>query len=188
MNPKKILALALSALLVLGTASVLTGCGEDPAQVIRESLTERFDSYKNADDEALSAIAALAENEGLDELGIDDQEFAVAVLDGFDYSIDDITIDGNNATATVTIVSKSYSDFEEKVKAIVSEMSSDSEIASKDEQEISTMLGERVMQAFDDVQINTEVVVLEYVLNGNEWQPVAEASTLAGLDSVIFHK
>lgn len=188
MNPKKILALVLGAALAVSCSTVLEGCGSDPTQAIRESLTQQFDAYKNMDDAALSEIAELSEREGLEQLGIDNQEFAVAVLDGFDYSIDDITVDGNNATATVTIVSKSYTDFANKVRDIVDEISDDSSLSSLSQEEIANLLGERVMDAFDNVQINTEVATIEYVLNGDQWQPMAEESTLSSLDSVIFHK
>ncbi len=188
MNLKKILAFALSAVLAISCTFALIGCSEDPTKVIRDSLTEQLNAYKNADDSALSQIASLAENEGLSEMGIDNQEFAVAVLDGFDYSIDDITVDGKNATANVTIISKSYADFAEKIKVMVDEMSSDASLADMDADALTALVAERVMDVLNNTEINTETLAIDYVLNGNEWQPVAQESAFASLDSVVFHK
>ena len=183
---KKLVSALAAGALVLGALFMVTGCGPSSEEVIRNAITQEMDSYKNMDDSAMSEIATMAENEGISELGIDDQEFAAAVLDGFDYNIDDITVDGDTATATVTIVSKSYSDFEERITNIINELTDDPSMAELDSDQIVEVVGERVMQAFDEVSLNTETATIEYKLNGNVWEPVDGDSALADLDSVVF--
>ena len=100
---------ALLALAVALAATMLTGlvaCGGESAEdVIRKGVTEELESIKNLDQAALDEImaGAGAANAGLEEYGIDMEEFCRTWLDGFDYSVDNVTVDGENATATATI-------------------------------------------------------------------------------------
>lgn len=183
---KKILALIAAGVLAAGVLC-MTGCaGQDSEKLIRDSLTQQLDSYKNADDAAMSELATVAENEGLDEMGIDSQEFAAAVLDGFDYSIDNVTVDGDSATASVTIISKSYSDFETKMMDMVENITSDESIKDMTEEEATQMLGEKVMEIFDQTEVITEQADIEYKLENNVWEPVKGDASLADLDSMVF--
>lgn len=182
---KKFVAILTAGLLVIG-ALCLAGCGQDNAQLIREKLAEELDAFKNMDDSAMSQIATVAENAGLDEAGIDSQEFAAAVLEGFDYSIDNVAVDGNNAVATVTIVSKSSSDFEKRINEAIQSITNDADLQSMDQDAIMDKLSSSVMQAFADTEIITETADIEYALNGNTWEPVQGDNSLAELDSIIF--
>lgn len=182
---KKVLAFIAVGILAAAVLC-MTGCGQNSEQLIRDSLSQQLESYKNADDAAMSQLATVAENEGLDEMGIDSQEFAAAVLDGFDYSIDNVTVDGNSATASVTIISKSYSDFETRMMDIVTGITSDPSFADMTEEEATQKLGEQVMQAFADTEIITEQADIEYKLENNVWEPVKGDASLADLDSMVF--
>ena len=183
---KKLIAVLAAAALV-ASAFCMVGCSTaNDENLIREKLAEELDAFKNMDDSAMSEIATVAENAGLDEIGIDSQEFATAVLDGFDYSIDDVTVDGKTAVATVTIVSKSSSDFETRINEVVESITNDPEIAGMDQDAIMAKLSEAVMQAFDETEIVTETAEIEYELNDNTWEPVKGDNALADLDSIIF--
>ncbi len=182
---KKALALIAAGILAAGLLC-MTGCGPNSEKLIRDSLTQQLDSYKNADDAALSELATVAENEGLDSLGIDSQEFAAAVLDGFDYSIDNVKVEGDKAVASVTIISKSYSDFETRMNDILESLTSDESLKEMGTEEATQMLGERIMQAFSDTEIITEQADIEYKLENNVWEPVKGDASLADLDSMVF--
>lgn len=186
MKLKKIVAALTAGALALGAMGVVVGCGPDNETVIREAIVKEFDTYKNMDDSALSEIATFAEQEGLDELGIDGQEFATAVLDGFDYTVDSVTVNGKDAVAKVTIVSKSYSDFEDKFNAIIDEMTNDPSLAEMSEEEAVAAVGEKVMQVLDETETITESADVAYVLKGNVWEPAEGDKALANLDSLIF--
>lgn len=185
---KKAVALLAAALLTVMCACALVGCGPNSEELIRNSISEEFDAYKNLDDAKLSEIADKAEEEGLDELGINGTEFATAILDGFDYNIDSVVVNDKTATAELTIVSKSYSGFESQLEAVVDELKDDPSFADMTTEEMQNALGERVMAAFDNVETVTENVTLNYQLNadGNIWEPVNATEALSKLDSVIF--
>ncbi|WP_165062792.1 hypothetical protein [Adlercreutzia sp. ZJ154] len=183
---KKVLALIAAGILAAGVLCTVGCAGQNSEQLIRDSLTKQLDKYKNADEAAMTELATVAESEGLDEMGIDSQEFAAAVLDGFDYSIDKIVVNDNNATASVSITSKSYTDFENRMNDVISGITSDPAFAEMTEEEATTALGEKVMQAFDECEIITENADIEYTLKDNVWEPVKGDASLAGLDSIVF--
>lgn len=185
---KKIIAITAAALLAV-SAFCMTGCfGQSSEQLIRDTLASELDAFKNMDDSAMSEIATVAENAGLTDMGIDSQEFAAAVLDGFDYSIDSVEVDGDTATATVTIISKSSSDFETRINEAVQSITSNPDVSSMDQETLMNQLSDAVMQAFQNTEVVTETATIEYQLENNVWEPVEGESSLAGLDSIVFAK
>ena len=95
---------------------------------------------KNLDDAFLSEVTASAETGGLDQFGIDAKELMKAYFGGFDYRIDDVTVEGDTAKATITLTCKSYQDY---VDAIT-----EAALNSEDE----TAFGENIMEAVNAIQ------------------------------------
>ncbi len=183
----KKIALATTASIVLAfTLCVTCACSPSNEEVIRETVTKEFDAYKNLDDAAVSKIAQNAEKEGLDQLGITGQDFAGAVLDGFDYSIDSIEVNDKAATVKLTVMSKSTADFETKLDADVNTFVEDpaTEYMSVDEK--NAHIGEIAMQAFKDTEIVNEEVTLEFELQGSTWVCTNATDVLGQLDSLVF--
>lgn len=87
----------------------LTACGPSVEDLIREDLTSQFDVIKNGGEEFVSEIEQSA-GEDFASLGVDTAEFTAAYLNGFDYSIDEVTVKDDTATATVTVTCKSLTD------------------------------------------------------------------------------
>ncbi len=185
---KKLALCIMSLILACGTVLGLAGCGQNNEEVIRESIASQLDAFKNADDSAMSEIAEMVENEGLDRLGIDGMEFAAAVLDGFDYNIDSVEVDGNKAVATVTIASKSYSQFEQKVNEIRNSIAEDTDLAAMSEEDATKAIGQKIMSAFAETETTNDVAVINYELSGNVWKPTNAAEALAQLDSIVFSR
>lgn len=99
-----VVAIACMLTLVLG------GCGGASAEdLIRENLESYMGEVDVADEAFVEGLESSA-GEDLDQLGITADEFAAAYLDGFGYEIGDITVDGDTATAELTITVKSYTD------------------------------------------------------------------------------
>ena len=99
-----VVAIACMLTLVLG------GCGGASAEdLIRENLESYMGEVDVADEAFVEGLESSA-GEDLDQLGITADEFAAAYLDGFGYEIGDITVDGDTATAELTITIKSYTD------------------------------------------------------------------------------
>lgn len=87
------------------TAVTLTACNS-PEAAIRDDLTNQLETIKQGDD---SFVSGIEENAGEDfaSLGIDTDEFVTAYLDGFDYTVEDVSIKDGVATAKATITCKS---------------------------------------------------------------------------------
>lgn len=184
----KFVAIAMSVALALFSVAGLSGCATESAEdMITAAISGELDAYKNMEDSVMTDIASKVEEQGLQTLGIEGQDFATAILDGFDYSIDNVEVNGDTAVATITIVSKSYSGFEAEVQNIVQDMLSNSaDFAGKSTEEVQAALGERVMAAFESIPVSTEQVQIEYKLEGNTWEPVNAQEVLGSMDSVVF--
>ena len=93
-------ALALAAAL---TAS-LAGCQaqKSPEQLIKEDLSAQFDEVKSADSAAWSEEFGMDDTDFAD-LGIDSGTFMAGYLDGFDYEINEVTVDKDKGTATAKV-------------------------------------------------------------------------------------
>lgn len=167
--------LTLAAILAVTMFAGLTGCGEAPEEVIRKGVTEELESIKNLDQSALDEImaGAGAANAGLDQYGIDMEEFCRTWLSGFDYSVDDVKVDGDNATATVTITCKSLMEGINVFSDKVTELSNDPEAMSMTSEEVNQKLGSLLMESIGEAPAETNTVDLPYVLNGNTWEPGA---------------
>lgn len=174
--------LALAAALAATMLAGLTACGgESPEDVIRKGVTEELESIKNLDQAALDEIVAGAgAGAGLDEYGIDMEEFCRTWLDGFDYSVDEVKVDGENATATVTISCKSLMEginiFMEKVTALTE----DPDALSLSTDELNKKMGAMLVEAVGEAPIETNTVDLPYVLNNNTWEPGSGFDTALG--------
>lgn len=186
MNAKKILASILSAVLVVFTLCAACGCQPSSEDVIRDTVTKNFDAYKNLEDSVLSEIASKAEEDGMNDLGITGEEYATAVLDGFDYHINDITVNEQAATVSMTIVSKSKTDFYNKLNDAVSGFVADPATEGLTSDEKDTQIGMIAMQAFQETNTVSEDVELLFQLQGNTWVSVNSTEVLGNLDSFAF--
>lgn len=91
-------------------ALALSACGGASAEdLIRADLESYFGDPENAAEEFASGLEESAGDE-LDMLGITEDEFTEAYLEGFAYEIGEITVDGDTATAEVTLTIKSFGD------------------------------------------------------------------------------
>lgn len=186
MNIKKMVVLIGAALvLALGTIAI-AGCAKTSEDVLRETVSNEFDAYKNLENATLEKIADTAEKEGLSDLGISGVDFASAVLNGFDYSIDNIEINGEAATVSVTIASKSSSDFEKKLSERVQSFVESDGAQSMSADEKNTEIGSITMQVFEETEIINESANLEFQLQDKTWVSTNASEVLANLDSLVF--
>lgn len=179
---KRILSLILAICAAFSVCAV-SGCQKSSEDVIRESIVDRFEPYKSMNEEIINRLSKTAEDEGLPELGLSGTDFAYAILDGFDYSIDNIEVSGNKATADITISSKSLTDLLESLKSTNAKLSSSSSQA----QEYKTdQIIEAITQAIKDTKNSNETITLEFTLNGTEWTATNSTEELGKLDSAVF--
>ena len=162
--------LAVSCGLALGACS----SGPDPEEVIREDLSANLDEIKNLDDEAIDELAEGMGNLGLEDYGVGAEDIVASMIDGFDYSIDSIDVEGDAATASVTVTSKSMSELmdldydamaDDLIDAVMSE-----EIDATDDDAINAWVGEYVMGMIDAIEPSEKDITLTYVNGDDGWE------------------
>lgn len=175
----KVAAAAMGALMVF-TMGAFAGCADNSEQVIRETLVEEFDGYKNLDEATMAEFDSALGSSGLEELGITNEQLAKSILSGFDYTVDSVTVNGNKAEAVVTVTSKNFSDLEGKVTEVVTEITSDpAAVANMSTDELTKLYGQKIMEAMDQMEVTTsDPITIEYELKGNTWEPTEESTDL----------
>lgn len=181
---RKIFSIALSVFIACAALSIV-GCQKTNEDVIRESIIERFEPYKSMNENIIWRLSKTAEDEGLPEMGITGDEFAYAVLGGFDYSIGKIDVSNKTATAQVTITSKSLDSLLEQLKTTNGKF--DALKNQKATQETKTNeIHEIIMQAIRDTSPSEETITLDFTLNGTEWKSSNATEALGKLNSIVF--
>ena len=171
---------------MLAVTPALGGCAKTSEDVIREAVESEFDPYKNLDDDVLSAIASIAEDEGLAELGISGSEFASAVLQDFDYTIDDVEIKGTSAIVKVTIISKSASDFDDKISDRVQSFIESKSSQSLDVQGKADEIGNIALDSIRDAEMISEQIEIRFDLQDKTWVSTNTAEILSKTDILAY--
>lgn len=179
-TPLKALVCVLCATLTLASGLILTGCSKpDPEKVIRANLILSFDQLKNLDDDAIDELAKEYDDIGIEELGIEPSEHIATVADGFDYSIESIEVDGDTATANLTIYSKSLSElsdlnydemYEDFIRAV------ESGEVTLDEESFNAWVGAYLMDAIDRIEPSEKSLELTYVNGDDGWELDAKSN------------
>lgn len=135
----------LSTLVALVAACVvaLSGCGGPSVEdMIRTDLTEQLDEIKAGEEDFLDEVEASA-GESFAQLGVDPAQFAQSYLDGFTYTIDEVTVEDTTATAKVTMTLKSMGDIISAFETTFADRVGELDLAAlTDEQQLYTLGGE----------------------------------------------
>lgn len=164
----------ISAVLALMMAAVLSltlvACGSNDEEVIREGVTSEFEAMKNPDDAGFQElVGAFTGSADLSSLGVDNEEFCKAWLDGFDYSIDSVKVDGNNAEVEATVTVKSLSEAIENWQDEFFEFLETDEALEMTETELQEKAGEMLMDTLAQAPMMTNTVTMPYVLDDRTW-------------------
>ena len=167
----KALACTLCASLALVGGLVLTGCsGTDPEEAIRTDITTNFDALKSQEGALVDELAAQMEGMGLEDYGIEPSEVVTSVLDGFDYSIDDITVEDDTATATVTVMSKSISPISDAMYDAIMEAIDSGELDVTDDEAVNVWAGNYIMSLLDAINPTEKTIELTYTNGDDGWE------------------
>ncbi len=169
---KKTLACLLCSLLVVGVM-VLAGCGSSntEADAISKDLTTQLDSFKSASSQKL-ADALKANDASLSTLGVDSDELAKSLMDGFTYSVGTVSVnsDKKSATAEVSITSKTATSVLaasiNSLPTVVGDMSLN-DLSSEDA--ANKLLGKVLTQAAKSAETETVKVTVTYSKTSNGW-------------------
>ena len=187
----KVLTCSITAVLALSVGLVLGACsGPSPEVVIREDLTANLDRVKELDDATVEGLVSSMGTIGLETYGIEASDVVRSLLDGFDYTIDDITVDdeGTSAVASVSVTCKSASDFTERINQAATDLATELmndpsglELLS-DEEALNARIGEVVMETLDEVELQQTSIEIDYSKTDDGWT-ASDASELAQIFS-----
>lgn len=173
MSRFKVLSLCVIAALCMSFSCIaLVGCSsdEDEEAAIEQAISAEFDKLKNLDAATVDEIAQSVGNDELTKMGIDAKDFAKAYLDGFDYSVQKVEVDGDKATATVTMTCKSLSEFQSSLTTLAAEYVGDSSNWEKSESQIYQELGTKIMDTLKSTPTaTTQPITLHFTESGGEW-------------------
>ena len=167
--------LALSIGMV-GLASCSSGTSDEDA--IRASLSSELDSIKNIDDAFVNEFTESIDMSQLSVYGIDGVEFMKSYLSGFDYTIDSINVDGDSATAQITLTCKSYTGYLQALQTAVDEVTADPDaLAALSNAEINQKIGAIVIGSLDGVELAaTQPITITYTKVDGTWEPASSTS------------
>ena len=167
----KVLACSLVAALAVTCGLVLTACGgQNDEEAIRQDVTAKLDTIKNADESAIDELIADVDTSTFDQLGVDPSEFVAAMFDGFDYTIDSVSVDGDTATASVTVTCKSLTTMQDDVTNAVSDLMSDpASLMDKSQDELVELAGQTMMDAIKNSATHETTYEFTYQKSGDTW-------------------
>lgn len=185
------LAAMVCCMLAFGLALGLAGCGgvNDEA-VIRETISQALDVYKSPTRENLEPIVTKSGTDlsYIEEYGIDPYELIGHCLAHFDYTIDEVNIDGDAATASLTLKN---ADVAVAVKAVQAEMSENAseyaDVLSSEEalHEFMTTFFNKVYEKLDASEELVETPA-QLKLNKVDGQWVLDDDSITNLVSGMF--
>ena len=173
---RKTLVCLICSVLVVGIFA-LAGCGSSSGSgtsdqdVISNDLTSQLDSFKSNGSQAL-ADELKANDSTFKTLGIESDEFAKELLDGFGYSIGAITVDSKAGTASaeVNLTSKTVSSvFVSLVTNFPSALSNLTADDISSEDKINKIIGNQLMEAAKSAETVTTTLNLTYSKTGDSW-------------------
>ncbi len=177
---KGILTSLLVVLALMGSLAMLSGCSGQKSddQIIRDSLTSELDSIKNLDENFVNELSESIDMSQLSVYGIDGVKFMKAYLDGFDYTIDSVNVEGDTAQAQITLTCKSYTAYLQALRDAVNlRIANPDELAGKSNDDINKEIGDIVIGSLDGVGLAaTQPVTITYTRDGEEWKPASSTS------------
>lgn len=175
---KQVRAISILLLMLL-TIITIVGCSskEKDEELIRTALTEELDSIKNQDEDFMKELEQSADIKELGEMGIDANEFMSEYLKGFDYSIEDVTVEDKTAVANVVLKCRSFQEYQTRLEEATNNMIADAEaLAEMTEEELQAKIGEILITTISEVEVKeTETISVDYELVGDTWTATEES-------------
>lgn len=168
----------LAAALAAALALPLAGCAyQTDEEAISHSIAERLDGYKDIDSTETANFAARMDIGSLSQYDVSTHDFMAAYFDGFDYTVQDVTVDGTSAKATVVLRCKSFSEYEQALQEATDAMKADPAIAKMPTDELDQAFGEAIIGSLDGVEMRqTQPIEITFEKIDNVWEPLSNAS------------
>ena len=173
---KTVVAACLAAVALSVGALSLGACGPSAEEVVRQGVADELERLKTHDEALLDELATY---------GIDAKSFIAAYLDGFDYRIDEVKVDGDSATATVVLTCKKFDAFAQALTETTTELAEDEQTAELDADQINEKVGQLVLEALGSVEpTESNPVELPFTRTDNAWGPASGAEQ--ALSTALF--
>ena len=162
---------------VLGLVIVVgaTGCASSDEELIRATITKSMDLLKNPTEETLSPYLEDSQFDmsSLEKYGIDPYEFLSHCFAKFDYSVDEVRIDGKEATASLTLTNVDLGTAAQTAAVeITSNLDEYNELLASEnaEQEIMKVFMQRFYELVDSTEETVDSSAeLTFTKDGDEW-------------------
>ena len=182
---KAVLTAGIAVALLAAGAVSLAGCGPSAEEVVRQGVSDELERLKTHDSDLLAELAADSGADQLAVYGIDAQEFVGAYLNGFDYRIDDVAVDGDTATATVVLTCKKFDEFTGALSEASMALAADEETAALSVDEVNQKIGQTVLEVLEAVEPSESAPIeLTFTLKDKAWMPTSD--TEKALSAALF--
>lgn len=158
----KIVSMVVAIVLVIGSG-LLYGCGQDDEELIRENIIGNLEKAKNHDVDFMAQLADSADFTELRSFGIDPGEFLNIYLEGFDYRVEDVSVDGDTATVSLVLICRSFADYQNAFSNDVATLSEDESVTNMNSDELKAQIGPMMTRSLTEATIvETPPVTIDY--------------------------
>ena len=187
---KRIRTFALALVLAVGMV-VLVACGAQKGGAeaeIEEVLTSTLEEVRDPSDETISTYLDTDTVDALDAYGIDAKEFWACLFSNLDYEIGDIKVDGDAATAELTIentdLDAAFEVWEEDISSWITSSEAQDLYAEEGENALMKYSFEQLMDTIehgdidivsDDVTVSLEKVDGEWAISEDSYDDLVNA-------------
>lgn len=177
---------ALFALLVACCCMFLAGCAENSEDAVRKAVTNELDEVKNVDNETIEEIASgSTEFAALGAYGITATDAYEAIFSDFDYTIEDVKVDGDKATVGIKFTTKDLNKFQSALVTAAQQADADGSLEGLTQTEMNAKIGELVLNTIRDLPTTeTKVIEFDVVKQGGNWQMSADSGDV--LQEALF--
>lgn len=187
---KRIKTLALALVLALGMVA-LVACGAQKGGAeaeIQEVLTSTLEEVRDPSDDTISTYLDEDTIDSLDAYGIDAKEFWACLFSNLDYEIGDIKVDGDTATAELTIentdLDAAFEVWEEDISSWITSSEAQDLYADEGEAGLMKYSFEQLMDTIehgdidvvsDDITVSLEKVDGEWAISEDSYDDLVNA-------------
>lgn len=188
LKTKKLWIALIALVAALAMSFTLVGCGgESDEELITKAIDEEMGIIVEPDDETIQMLADEATSGAgstFETMGIDSAELVKSWIDGFGYTIGEITVDGDKATAEMNITSKQLGPIMMDWQASFQEDAISQGFTSMDE--IYAYAGQTIMEEINGASPIETAVTVELTKDGNNWVfDQSSANQTALMDAMI---
>jgi len=176
---KRVILVAMAALLAIGALTALTGCGQSDEDVIKESLSNELSQLKDPSSEYRTQLdPSLSSN--LQSIGFSSEEsqaFLDSLFDSLEYNVGEVLIEGDVATVSADITIKQYNPIFNNALTVFQSEAATAQYATQDE--AYNRLKEPIQDELANITPATTPIQIHCSKVDNTWTATDADTTLA---------